>query len=125
MKKNLLLIATAALLSLPSIPSALAQHVYIQVGPPHVLVEHPGPRPHPGWYWRAGYYRWDGHATSGSPANGSLRLIPTPSGSTATGVMNAAAGTGSKVTGANLRGPHEHLSLADPGLDPRPGSAFR
>jgi hypothetical protein len=62
MKKKLLLIATAALLSLPSIPSALAQHVYIQVEPPHIRVEHPGHRPHPGWYWRAGYYRWDGHA---------------------------------------------------------------
>ena len=33
MKKNLLLVATAALLSLPSIPSALAQHVYVQVEP--------------------------------------------------------------------------------------------
>lgn len=57
--KKLLLVATAALLSLPP---AFAQRVYVQVEPPHVLVEHPGPRPHPGWYWRTGYHRWDGHA---------------------------------------------------------------
>jgi hypothetical protein len=59
--KKLLLIATAAILSIPAIPSALAQHIYVQVGPPAPLVEHPGPRPHEGWVWVAGYHRWDGH----------------------------------------------------------------
>jgi hypothetical protein len=60
MKKKLLLIATAALLSIPSL--SFAQHVYVQVGPPPVIVEHRGPRPHPGWVWVSGYHRWDGHA---------------------------------------------------------------
>jgi hypothetical protein len=60
MKKRLLLLATAALLSFPSM--SFAQRVYVQVGPPPVIVEHRGPRPHPGWVWVSGYHRWDGHA---------------------------------------------------------------
>ena len=39
--------------------SANAQ-VYVRVGPPPVVVEHPGPRPHPGYVWIQGYQRWDG-----------------------------------------------------------------
>ncbi len=55
--KKLLLVAAAALLC---IPPAFAQHVYVQVEPPHVIVEHPGPVPHEGWVWVHGYHRWDG-----------------------------------------------------------------
>lgn len=61
MKKNLLIAATAVLLSIPCI-SATAQRIYVRVGPPPVVIEHPGPRPHPGWAWVAGYHRWDGRA---------------------------------------------------------------
>lgn len=57
--KKLLLVAAAALLSLPP---AFAQHIYVRVGPPPVRVERPGPRPHPGWVWIGGYHRWDGRA---------------------------------------------------------------
>jgi hypothetical protein len=59
--KKLLLVATAAILSIPSIPSALAQRVYVQIDPPHVIVEHHGPRPHRGWIWVDGHHQWDGH----------------------------------------------------------------
>lgn len=55
--KKLLLIATAALLS---IPPAFAQRIVVRVAPPPVIVEHPGPRPHGGWVWVHGYHRWDG-----------------------------------------------------------------
>jgi len=60
MKKNLLIVATAALLSIPSFSSAFAQRVYVRIGPPPVVVEHPGPRPHEGFVWVGGYHRWDG-----------------------------------------------------------------
>ena len=55
--KKLLLVATLSILSLPS---AFAQRIYVRVGPPPVIVEHPGPRPHDGWVWVGGYHRWDG-----------------------------------------------------------------
>lgn len=57
--KKLLLVATAALLSLPP---AFAQRIYVRIGPPPVVIEHPGPRPHAGWVWINGYHRWDGRA---------------------------------------------------------------
>lgn len=57
MKKLLLIAAAGAMLSLPS---AFAQRIVVRVGPPPVVVEHPGPRPHPGWVWVGGYHRWDG-----------------------------------------------------------------
>jgi hypothetical protein len=56
--KKLLLVASVALLSLPA---AFAQRVYVGVAPPPIIVEHPGPRPHPGWVWVGGHHRWDGH----------------------------------------------------------------
>jgi hypothetical protein len=56
--KKLLLVATAALLTLPA---AFAQHIYVNIDPPPIVVEHPGPRPHPGWMWVDGHHRWDGH----------------------------------------------------------------
>lgn len=58
MKKTLLLLVSFALLSLPP---AFGQRVYVHVAPPRARIEHPGPRPHPGWVWRDGYHRWDGH----------------------------------------------------------------
>lgn len=56
--KKLLLIAAAV--TLFSVPQVFAQSVVVRVGPPPVVIEHPGPRPHPGWAWVAGYHRWDG-----------------------------------------------------------------
>ena len=69
MKKNLLIVATAALLSIPCFTSASAQHIYVRIGPPPVVVEHPGRRPHPGWVWVGGYHRWDGARYVWVPGN--------------------------------------------------------
>lgn len=35
--------------------------VFVHVGPPAPIIEHYGPRPHPGYVWIAGYHRWDGN----------------------------------------------------------------
>jgi len=32
----------------------------VMVAPPAVIIEHPGPRPGPHYYWRAGYWSWVG-----------------------------------------------------------------
>lgn len=58
MKKTVL----AVLLALLLVPAAsIAQvGVFVRVGPPAPLVEHHGPRPHPGYVWVDGYHRWDG-----------------------------------------------------------------
>lgn len=64
--KKLLLVAAAALLSFPP---AFAQRIYVRVGPPPVVVEHHGPRPHPGWVWVGGYHRWDGRAYAWAPGH--------------------------------------------------------
>jgi hypothetical protein len=57
--KRVLIVAAASLLL--SVPSAFPQRIVVQVAPPPVVVEHPGPRPHDGWVWVPGYHRWDGH----------------------------------------------------------------
>jgi len=57
MKKQILAAVSGILLATSL--SAGAQ-VVVRIGPPRPLVEHPGPVPHPGWAWRAGYHRWDG-----------------------------------------------------------------
>jgi hypothetical protein len=41
--------------------SANAQ-VYVRIGPPPVVVEHPGRAPGPNYIWVHGYHRWDGRA---------------------------------------------------------------
>jgi hypothetical protein len=46
--------------------SAQAQ-VVIRVGPPPPIVEHYGPRPHPGYVWVGGYHRWDGARYNWTP----------------------------------------------------------
>ena len=48
-------ILACALLSAPS----FAQ-VVVRIGPPPVIVEHPGPPPRAGYVWTPGYHRWDG-----------------------------------------------------------------
>lgn len=55
-------IAMSALLAFTLLPAAsFAQvGVVVRVGPPAAVVEHPGPRPHEGYVWIAGYHRWDG-----------------------------------------------------------------
>jgi WXXGXW repeat (2 copies) len=56
--KKLILLAAAVLFSLPS--ASFAQRIVVRVAPPPVVVEHPGPRPHPGWVWIDGHHQWDG-----------------------------------------------------------------
>ena len=50
----------ATLLAFTLVPAASYAQVYVHDRPPARFVEHPGPRPHPGWVWQAGYHRWDG-----------------------------------------------------------------
>ncbi|MGA2251570.1 YXWGXW repeat-containing protein [Terracidiphilus sp.] len=52
--------ALAALLGLSLLPAALNAQVVVRIAPPVAVVEHPGPRPGPGYEWVAGYHRWDG-----------------------------------------------------------------
>ena len=54
------LISTALLGLAIAVGSANAQ-VYVRVGPPPVVIEHPGPRPGPHHVWVGGYHRWDGN----------------------------------------------------------------
>lgn len=56
MKKLIL----TALLAFSLIPAVANAEVYVKLPPPPPIVEHPGPPPHPGNVWIAGYYRWDG-----------------------------------------------------------------
>lgn len=53
-------IAMAVLLALTLLPAASYAQVVIRVGPPPVIVEHPGPPPERGFIWIGGYHRWDG-----------------------------------------------------------------
>lgn len=55
--KKVILLAAAVLLS---IPSASFAQIVVRIAPPPVVVEHPGPRPHPGWVWIDGHHQWDG-----------------------------------------------------------------
>ena len=57
LRRGLLIAAMAGLLS----AGAFAADVFVSVAPPRVVVEHPGPRPHPGYVWTPGYHRWDGN----------------------------------------------------------------
>ncbi len=34
--------------------------IVVRIGPPPVVVEHPGPPPGAGFVWVGGYHRWDG-----------------------------------------------------------------
>ncbi|MBX6360834.1 YXWGXW repeat-containing protein [Pseudacidobacterium ailaaui] len=52
-------IALAGVLAFALTAPSFAQ-VIVRVAPPPVVVEHPGPPPHPGYVWVAGYHRWDG-----------------------------------------------------------------
>ena len=55
-------IAMSVLLALCLAPmGAMAEvGVVVRVAPPAPIVEHYGPRPHPGYVWVSGYHRWDG-----------------------------------------------------------------
>jgi hypothetical protein len=53
-------IAMAVLLALTFLPAASYAQVIVRIAPPVAIVEHPGPRPQPGFVWIAGYHRWDG-----------------------------------------------------------------
>lgn len=74
--KKLLLVAAAGVLF--SVSPVFAQRVYVQVGPPPVVVEHPAPRPGPGYVWVGGYHRWDGHRYVWAP--GRWVVPPRPHG---------------------------------------------
>lgn len=52
--------AMAVLLALTLLPAASYSQVVIRIGPPPVIVEHPGPPPERGFIWIGGYHRWDG-----------------------------------------------------------------
>lgn len=45
---------------LSAAPTQAATHVYVQIGPPPVVVEHRPPAPAGYYVWRPGYYRWTG-----------------------------------------------------------------
>ncbi len=53
-------IALAVLLALALVPVASNAQVVVRIGPPPVVVEHPGPPPEAGVVWVSGYHRWDG-----------------------------------------------------------------
>ena len=53
-------IVLAALLAFTLLPAASNAQVFIKIGPPVAIVEHPGPPPGAGFIWLAGYHRWDG-----------------------------------------------------------------
>jgi hypothetical protein len=55
--------------------SANAQ-VYVRIGPPPVVVEHPGPPPGAGYVWIHGYHRWDGNAYVWVPGRYEVRPRP-------------------------------------------------
>jgi len=61
MLRNFSRIASFILLfGLLSGPAAQAStRVYVNIGPPAVVVQARPVRPHPGWVWRPGYHRWD------------------------------------------------------------------
>lgn len=82
MKKHLL--AAIFCFSLAAVPLAGAQ-VVVRIGPPprhDVEPVPPPPHEHPGWAWRAGYHRWDGHAyvwvpgTYVEPPHAGARWVP-------------------------------------------------
>ena len=63
MKKTLIqafIIAGLLGTAVAAAPAAADAQVYVRVGPPRPLVERRPPPPHPGYFWRAGYHRWDG-----------------------------------------------------------------
>lgn len=51
----------AVCLTLAIASSSAIGQIAIRIGPPPVVVEHPGPPPHRGWVWIQGHHRWDGH----------------------------------------------------------------
>jgi WXXGXW repeat (2 copies) len=48
-----------SLLAVTLLPAASNAQVVVRIGPPVDIVEHPGPPPHRGYVWIAGYHRWD------------------------------------------------------------------
>jgi hypothetical protein len=62
-------IALAALLALATVPAASHAQVSINIAPPPVIVEHPGPPPERGSVWIGGYQRWDGARYVWSPGH--------------------------------------------------------
>jgi len=58
-------VSTAACGVLLAATLTAGAQVVVRIGPPppaRVEVVPPAPHEHPGWAWREGYHRWDGHA---------------------------------------------------------------
>ena len=53
--------ALSLLLAICLLPAAAMAQVIVRVAPPAPIVEEHHHPPHPGWVWRDGYHRWDGH----------------------------------------------------------------
>lgn len=53
--------ALAVLFALTLLPAASFGQISVRIGPPPPVVEHRGPRPHPGWVWQPGYHAWEGN----------------------------------------------------------------
>ncbi len=62
-RSALLLSALACMLGV----GAQAAEVYVNIRPPHAIVEHRDHRPGANYVWTAGYHRWDGHAYAWAP----------------------------------------------------------
>lgn len=41
--------------------ASAATRIYVHIAPPVRIVETHATPPHPGYVWRDGYHRWDGH----------------------------------------------------------------
>jgi hypothetical protein len=55
-------LVSVALLGTALVAASANAQVYVRIGPPPVVVEHPAPPPGPNYVWVRGYHRWDGNA---------------------------------------------------------------
>jgi hypothetical protein len=60
MRKSALAAICFAGMSFGLLSNAAHAQVVVRVAPPPPVIEHYGPRPHPGYVWVGGYHRWDG-----------------------------------------------------------------
>ena len=70
-------IALAVVLACTLIPAASNAQVYVHIGPPVAVVEHPGPPPGRDFVWVSGYHRGTATGMYGCPDAMSGRLMGT------------------------------------------------